>query len=485
MVCLVTQSAAPSPFALPGSLGSENELDDPFAGLLGNPSPREDLWLGKPVPRYTSYPPATAFQNDVRHETYEAALSLVPPEQPVSLYLHVPFCKSVCLYCGCHTCPTQDHDKIARYMTSMSREMELVAATAPRSRKISHIHFGGGSPNILSEKDWGLVMNGLARRFDLSSCNEIAVELDPRLVTKAQARTLGLLGVTRVSLGVQDFDPEVQHAIGRVQDAEMIAQACAELREAGIARINFDLMYGLPFQSPLSVAETARRAVKMKPDRIALFSYAHVPQVKKHQRALEQYVLPGPALTLALENASRNVLREAAYVEIGIDHFARADDPLAKAAFAGKIRRNFQGYTDDTSPHILGLGASSIGRVADHFYQNIKEIDAYQARIAEGTFATTRGLRVSGEDKLRGAIIESLMCTMSVDIETVCHDHHYSPAALSASLEKLKVYEDAGLMKRKGGRITLATRNRMAVRVIAACFDTYIRTPETPVSRAV
>jgi oxygen-independent coproporphyrinogen-3 oxidase len=461
------------------------ELEDPFAGLLGQTSPREDLWLGKPAPRYTSYPPATAFRDDIAPESYSRALSAIAPEEPVSLYLHVPFCKSICLYCGCHTCPTQNHDKVTNYLGSIHRELEHVANTAPRSRRISRIHFGGGSPNIMSEKDMGLMMGALARRFDLSGCDEVAMELDPRLITKAQARTLALLGITRVSLGVQDFVPEVQEAIGRIQSYEMITEACAMLREAGIEKINFDLMYGLPFQSPVSIAETARKAVKLKPDRIALFSYAHVPQVKKHQRALEQYVLPGPALSLALENAARTVLREAAYVEIGIDHFARAHDPLAKAAFAGKIRRNFQGYTDDNAAHILGVGASSIGRAYGNFYQNARDIDDYQQRVSEHNFATTRGLRLTGEDRLRAAIIESLMCTMSVNYETLCHDHHFSPATLAASLEALKPYEEAGIITRKSGRITLSTRHRMAVRVIAACFDKTVRAPDAPVSKAV
>lgn len=469
----------------PAVLDDGLELDDPFAGLLGQTSPREDLWLGKPVPRYTSYPPATAFRDDITPESYAKALETITPEEPVSLYLHVPFCKALCLYCGCNTCATQNHERVTNYLASMHRELEQLALSAPRSRRISHLHFGGGSPNIMSEKDLGLMMGAMARRFDMSGCNEIAMELDPRLITKAQAKTLALLGVTRVSLGVQDFAPEVQAAIGRVQPYDLIAEACDTLRSAGIEKINFDLMYGLPLQSPVSIVETARKAVKLKPDRIALFSYAHVPQVKKHQKVLEQFMLPGPATSLALENAARNILREAAYVEIGIDHFAKAHDSLAKASFAGTLKRNFQGYTDDQARYLLGVGASSIGRAPGGFYQNARDTEDYQSRVATNGFATNRGLRLTGADKMRAEIIESLMCTLSANIESICHKHHFSLATLAPALEALKPFEEAGLITRKGGKITLATRNRMAVRVIAACFDTTKRAEDAPISKAV
>lgn len=461
------------------------DLEDPFLGLVQRGGARDDLWLGKAVPRYTSYPPATAFQENVSAEAYRSMLFSLSPEEPVSLYLHVPFCQALCLYCGCHTTPTRQHDRIALYLDYLHREMEMLASTAERAWRVSHLHFGGGSPNIMSEKDIGLMFGALVRRFDLSSCQEIAMELDPRLITKAQAKTLGLTGVTRVSLGVQDFNPEVQAAIGREQPYELVATANDLLREQGVRNINFDLMYGLPLQSPASVAQTARQAAALKPDRIALFSYAHVPQAKKHQKALEQFILPGPHAALAMERAARTALVEAGYIQIGMDHFALPHDSLAKAQEEGALRRNFQGYTNDPSSTLLGLGASSIGKLPSAYFQNTRDIDAYQRKIGERDFATQRGLVLSGEDKLRAAIIEKLMCELSVNIETVCREHNYSLSALGAEIEALEPYEKAGLIRREGNRITLTTPYRMAVRVIASVFDKTQRAPDAPVSKAV
>ncbi len=473
-------------FSAPSEAAEEAlDLDDPFIGLLGQGSARDDLWLGKAVPRYTSYPPATAFHEGVTAQEYKSVLAAIPPEEPVSFYLHVPFCKALCLYCGCHTLPTQQHERVTHYLDSVHRELEHLALTAPRARRVGRIHFGGGSPNILSEKDLGALFGALARRFDMTACRETAMELDPRLVTKAQVRALRMVGVNRVSLGVQDFTPEVQEAIGREQAYETVLEAYNLLREHDIAHINMDLMYGLPLQSPVTMAATARKVAALRPERVALFSYAHIPQAKKHQKALEQYVLPGPYAALALEKAARDVLREAGYVEIGMDHFALPEDSLAKAQAAGALRRNFQGYTDDTAQTLLGLGASSIGRTASQFFQNARAVDEYQQKIASEGFATSRGVRLSSEDKLRGAIIETLMCTMEVNLETVCRQHHYALSAIGAEIEALAPYEKAGIITREGYKIKLAVPHRMAVRVIASVFDATQRAEGAPVSRAV
>lgn len=461
------------------------DLDDPFIGLLGEGSKREDLWLGKLAPRYTSYPPATAFRDDVTAETYRAALAVLPAEEPVSLYLHIPFCQSLCLYCGCHTVPTQQHERVAHYLDSVKREIENLALTSAQARRVARIHFGGGSPNLLSERDMGMLFGVLARRFDLSSCREIAMELDPRLITRAQARALRLTGVNRVSLGVQDFDPAVQKAIGREQPYEMVADAYELLRQNDIRAINFDLLYGLPIQSPVGMADTARKVAALGPDRISLFSYAHVPQVKKHQRALEQYILPGPYAALALERSARNVFVEHGYREIGMDHFAWPEDSLSAAADRHVLRRNFQGYTDDASTSLLAIGASGIGRTTSRYFQNAKDLSDYQRRIAANGFATARGIALSGEDKLRAAIIESFMCYLSVNLENICREHNYSLSAIGAEIEALKPYEEAGVITRDGYKIALAVPHRMAVRVIASVFDATQRTTNAPASKAM
>jgi oxygen-independent coproporphyrinogen-3 oxidase len=469
----------------PETEGSAFDLEDPFIGLLGQKAGRDDLWLGKAVPRYTSYPPATAFEDGVTVQAYREALEALAPEEPISLYLHIPYCRALCLYCGCHTQATQNHEQVSSYLGSVHRELEGIALTAPRSRRVSHVHFGGGSPNMMSEKDLGLMMGSLVRRFALDDATEIAMELDPRLITRAQAQALGMLGVTRVSLGVQDFDPDVQKAIGRIQPFDQVERACSLLREAGIRKINLDLMYGLPLQSPPSVAQTAMQALALRPDRIALFSYAHVPQAKKHQRVLEQYILPGPYAALAMEGAARAVLREAGMVEIGMDHFARPTDSLVKALEAGTLHRNFQGYTDDQASTMLGVGASSIGRMGQGYFQNERNVAAYQERVRAEGFSVTRGLRLKGEDKLRGAIIESLLCTMKVNLESLCRARNYSLSILVGALDRLKPFEEAGLVKREGYTITLTTPHRMAVRVVASLFDTTTLAKDAPVSRAM
>lgn len=461
------------------------ESDDPFFGLLGQKTGRDDLWLGKTVPRYTSYPPATAFEDGMTVQSYRASLAQTMPEEPVSLYMHLPYCKAMCLYCGCHTCATQKQEEVTDYLDYVHKELEEIALSAPRQRRVSQVHLGGGSPNMMSERDLALYFGALARRFDMSGCKEVAVELDPRLVTKAQARTMQMMGVTRVSLGVQDFNPEVQKAIGRVQPLDLIKEACDTLRDAGIERINFDLMYGLPLQSPASLAETARVTAMLKPERIALFSYAHVPQVKKHQRALEKYIMPGPHAALAMESLARSVLVDAGYNEIGLDHFALPEDSLSRADKAGNLRRNFQGYTADTAPTILGVGASSIGQMAGHYFQNVKDTTDYKEKVNAEGLAITRGYTMSGEDQFRGAIIQSLMCNLSVNLEKLARQHNYSLASLSTEMEALKPFEEYGIIERTGYKISLAIQQRQAIRVIAAVFDQHERTLQMPVSRAV
>lgn len=474
---------------LPSELSGPDEglldLDDPFIGLLGQKTGRDELWLGKAVPRYTSYPPATAFQEGVTAQAYKAALATLSPEDPVSFYMHVPFCKSLCLYCGCNTSPTQHHERVTNYLGFMLREIQNIAQSSERSRRVSRIHLGGGSPNILSEKDFGLLFGALVRGFDLSTCGEIAIELDPRLITKAQIKILGLLGVTRVSLGVQDFDPNVQEVIGRQQSYELVREACDLIRDEGIRYVNFDMMYGLPLQSPASVAEAARDAVSLGPDRIALFSYAHVPQAKKHQKALEQYILPGPYACLAMEAAARQVFKEAGYIEVGMDHFALPGEPLAVAMEEGRLHRNFQGYSDDKAATLLGVGASAIGTMPNAFYQNARTTPDYEQAIRDHGFATTRSLRLTGEDKLRAEVIETLMCTLSVNLEDVCRKHHFALATFSEELEALKPYEVCGIIRRQGGHIELTVPHRMAIRVIASVFDKTVRQIGTPVSRAI
>lgn len=444
-----------------------------------------ELWLGKSAPRYTSYPPALFFHDSVTVEQYCAALSSIPANDPVSLYLHIPYCKKQCLYCACNTQVTHSHEVIDDYLHTMDRELINLANASPEQYKLSKLHFGGGSPNLMSEKDMGLLMDKMLRLFNFGAVTEISMELDPRLVTVAQCKVLKMVGVNRVSLGVQDFDPDVQKAIGRVQSYAQVARAVFDLREAGIKHINVDLMYGLPRQTEESMEDTAILAETLKPDRISLFSYAHVPQVKKHQQALEKHGLPSLIESLALEKAARGVFLEAGYEAIGMDHFALPTDSLTQAMHEDRLHRTFQGYTDDQAAHLLGVGASSISQTGDHFFQNVRDVQEYRQRVRQSGFATVCGLRKQGDDHLRGAIIEKLMCNMEADVEEICHHYGYELDQVKNNLLQLAPFEMAGVIERYGYKIKLGTGHRMAMRVVASLFDRYKRSDSAPVSCVV
>jgi oxygen-independent coproporphyrinogen III oxidase len=443
-----------------------------------------DLWLGKSAPRYTSYPPAPVFHEGITAHDYAVAFAAIPADEPVSLYLHIPFCRELCLYCGCHTSVTHRNERVTHYLAAVHREVKLMSGLSDKPRRISHLHLGGGTPNILTDRHLKELFAALHRAFDMSHCEEIAVELDPRHVSPSQIKTLAACGVTRVSLGVQDFQPEVQKAINREQPFAIIETVCRDLREAGIRRINFDLIYGLPLQTAASLEDTAKQVCALAPDRVALFSYAHVPQIKKHQKALEVYGLPDHFMLLAMESAARDVFIAAGYQEIGMDHFAKPEDRLAKASKGKKLRRNFQGYTDDAARALLGIGASSISRMHDGFFQNEREELPYRDMIQKGCLATVRGVHLDAEDTLRGALIEELMCYLECDVEAVCRRNNYPVAGLASELESLKPFEESGVLAREGARVRLTTPHRMAIRVIAQVFDRYSNIRPAAASRA-
>lgn len=431
------------------------------------------LWLPKPAPRYTSYPTAPFFHPGVGAADYVAMLARLKAAEPVSLYIHVPFCAELCLFCGCHTFITRRDDRIKAYLRALAREMELVASAASHKLRVSHLHFGGGTPNVISAADMDDLLCTVQQTFDFRGCREIAMELDPRTLTRDQVRAMAAGGVTRVSLGIQDFNPKVQKLVNRVQPHARVAQVCEWLRAEGIERINFDLMYGLPAQTPESVAGSARQAAELSPDRVALFSYAHVPQLKPHQKALGHLGIPDGMERLALERAARGVLAGAGYAEIGMDHFARPEDSLASTMREGRMRRNFQGYTDDEASTMIAFGASAIGRMPDGFIQSEKEVRAYQAAVGEDRLPVARGYFLTAEDRLRSVIIEQLMCYFACDIEAVSERHQWPVEYFAPEFEALKVYEAAGLVARNGWKIALTSPYRMAIRSVALVFDVH------------
>lgn len=420
------------------------------------------------VPRYTSYPTAPHFRADVTATTCAAWLGELTRSDTLSLYLHVPYCTNLCLYCGCHTKVMRRQDPLDRYAALLTREIALTRTLAA-ARSVKHLHWGGGTPSILGGERLIHIADTIAGAFDLSAIDEHAIELDPRHVPADLVRALAGIGVNRVSLGVQTFAPHVQTAIGRVQPFAQVRKATDMLREAGIRRISIDLMYGLPHQSTDDIAETVALAAALAPDRVALFGYAHVPWFKARQRLIDTAALPGAAARLAQADAASRALASHGYIAVGLDHFARAGDGLATAAAAGTLHRNFQGYTTDSADALIGFGASAIGRLPQGFVQNAADIGTYARAIEAGYPATARGLALTADDRLRGRIIETLMCALAVDLDAVAPETDFS-----AELAELDALRARGLVEIVGRRVAVTHAGRPFVRLVAAAFDAYL-----------
>jgi len=425
----------------------------------------------RPVPRYTSYPTAAEFTNQVNGATQSEALKAVRSAAPVSLYVHIPYCRKLCFYCACNTGPAGKPERQARYLAALKREADLVADQM-RGRLVS-IHFGGGSPNALAPADFEDLALFLRTRFECAEQLEIAVELDPRLMNLAYAEALSRAGVTRASLGVQTFAPHVQEAIGRVQPFWQVFDTVRDLRRTGIDRISFDLMYGLPRQSVEDVATTIAEAMSMSPDRIAMFGYAHVPAIQPRQRPIDAALLPDGATRFAQSALAFDMLVVEGYQPIGFDHFARADDSLAIAAAEGRLKRNFQGFTDEPGVAVIGLGASAISQFDDVLIQNRKHEADYRKAIENGSLAGVRGVRRTTEDRLRGEAIMRFLCEGAIDLAQLAEGHDQSPETFVSALPRLTELEHAGLVTREGWSIRLTEAGRPYARVAASAFDAW------------
>jgi len=437
------------------------------------------------VPRYTSYPTAPHFGPLVDGETYSNWLKTVDPNLPLSLYLHIAYCAEMCWFCGCHTKITQRYAPVADYMDVLWREIAMVAERMPGRRKVDHIHFGGGSPTILSPEDFVRTIDLMRETFDVSESAEIAVELDPRTADETYVKAMARAGVTRASIGVQDFNEQVQVAINRIQPYEVTRQVIEWLRIHGVPEINMDLIYGLPYQTVESLTETIDLALDFRPRRISLFGYAHVPWMKKHQRLIPDEILPNQTERWQQYNMANARLQERGYVAVGLDHFAREDDELAIALSEKRLHRNFQGYTTDTAPALIGFGASAIGSLPQGYVVNTGEIHEYKDRIRAGEFATNRGIAVSAEDLLRREVIERLMCDLEIDLDQVAARHGRSGEIFDADLPALAVLEQDGLVIRQGRRLSMTDKGRPLVRAACAAFDKYLKRGETRHSKAV
>jgi oxygen-independent coproporphyrinogen-3 oxidase len=363
-------------------------------------SPPASLALAeRNVPRYTSYPSAPHFSAKVGPDTYRDWLAALPRASRVSLYIHVPFCTELCFYCGCNTRAVRKREPIDAYAEHLLEEIALIGDL--NGARLTHIHWGGGTPSILGPQWLETISAKIASRFDLSELKEHAIELDPRRMDLPLVRTLKAIGVNRASLGMQDASPHVQHAIGRVQPFELVERAANWLREAGIDNLNVDLMYGLPKQTGRDVARSAELAASLHPQRLALFGYAHVPWFKTHQRLIDTGALPGAAERIEQAAIAAETLATFGYRPVGLDHFALPDDELCIAAREGRLHRNFQGYTTDDADALIGIGASSIGKLPQGFVQNAPDMGHYARSTAAGKFATVKGLALTDDDRLR------------------------------------------------------------------------------------
>jgi len=432
------------------------------------------------VPRYTSYPTAPHFHEGVDAAIYGNWLGELSDQDTLSLYFHVPFCAEMCWFCGCHTKVTRKYDPLVGYNQAMAAELDLVSDALNAAPKVTSVHWGGGSPTMLKPEDFLALMAKTRARFSFAEDADIAVEIDPRTLTPSFIDALAKGGVNRVSLGVQDFNPHVQKAINRIQPFEMVEKGVADLRAAGIDAFNLDLIYGLPLQTEDDISRTIDLAVRLEPDRLSVFGYAHVPWMKTHQRMIKDENLPGTEERFDQSEVLAKKLIRHGYDRIGLDHFAISNDDLHDARTYGTLRRNFQGYTTDTASALVGIGASSIGYVPQGYVQNHVPIKTYMDAIAAGHLATARGIALSDEDRIRGRIIEELMCQLEV------HLLRFGGAQLyEAELKSLWPLQEDGLVEIKGDIIRVTEKGRPFMRLACAAFDAYLRPDQKRYSRAI
>lgn len=431
------------------------------------------------APRYTSYPTAPHFSNEVTGADMRRWLGELPEQSTLSLYLHVPYCRQLCWYCGCNTYAARRDEPVMDFVEAITKEIDLVS-DALRGREVVEIHWGGGTPNILSSQQFDGIFKHLARRFDVRRLHHHAIELDPRYVDQSKAKSYFTAGVNRVSLGVQDLNERVQQAIGRVQPLDVVQSAVRDLRAAGVAKINIDLMYGLPHQTTDDLRNSIRLAAAMQPDRFALFGYAHVPWFKKRQRLIPEAALPGTAERFSQAEAARTELEALGYVAIGLDHYALASDEMAVAARSGQLRRSFQGYVVQEADALIGLGPSAISTLPLGYTQNASEPGAWGAAIGNGVLSTSRGHALSADDRARRRLIEQIMCDFEGDLAPLG-----GAAACAAELDALAPMFSDGMVRLSGDRLSLSDEARPFCRLVGMAFDVYAPQGAARHSRAV
>lgn len=435
-------------------------------------------------PRYTSYPTADRFHERFGEREYRQALAARADlarhraAPPLALYLHIPFCESVCYYCACNKVITRHHERAGEYLDALEREIALHVQALGARQRVTQVHFGGGTPTFLSDEELARVRGAIVCAFDVAPDAECSIEVDPRTASADRLAFLAALGFNRLSFGVQDFDPEVQQAVHRVQPAEQVQALMDAARAIGFASINVDLIYGLPRQTPERFARTIERVVALAPDRVALYGYAHLPERFKPQRRIDPAELPDGAARLAMLGHAIGAFGAGGYDYIGMDHFAKAHDPLAVAKREGNLHRNFQGYTTQPECDLLGLGVSAIGRVGATHAQNAKTLDAYYAAIRDGRFATVRGIALDADDLLRRTIVMGLMCRGRLDFAAIRAEFGVDvPAHFGAELQRLDAMAEDGLVRVDADGVDVTEAGWYVVRAVAMVFDRYLRQP--------
>jgi oxygen-independent coproporphyrinogen-3 oxidase len=434
-------------------------------------------------PRYTSYPTAPQFHTGFGEAMLrEAARASNEAEalRPLSLYVHVPFCFSPCFYCGCMRIITRDIAKADHYLALLQREVELTGPLFDRERPVRQLHFGGGTPNFLDLPRMAGVMDTLERHFNLQrqGPREYGIEIDPRFADGDYIAALAELGFNRISVGIQDFDPAVQAAVNRIQSVAQTREVLEAARASGYGSASVDLIYGLPKQTLEGFDRTLDEVIGLSPDRVAVYGYAHLPKLFKPQRQIDSYDLPDPATRLALFGRAFQRLCDAGYVYVGMDHFARADDELVRAQRNRTLQRNFQGYSTHGDCDIVGLGVSSIGRIGDTYSQNARDLIGYEAALNAGRLPVARGIRLTGDDMIRRAVIGELMCHGELDMAAFGMHHGIDfMAAFAAELDRLQALAADGLVVMEDGAVRVTARGRLLLRNVAMCFDAYLNNP--------
>lgn len=433
-------------------------------------------------PRYTSYPTAVQFHAGFTEAEYREQVRRTDgahPTAPLSLYIHIPFCHSLCYYCGCSKIVTRHADRAERYLGTLLREVELQAALFSPGRIVSQLHLGGGTPTYLDPAQMRRLMDALRSHFTLrlDGQREFSIEIDPRTVTPEDIAALAACGFNRISMGVQDFDPAVQKAVNRVQSFEETEALVRAARSAGFGSVSLDLIYGLPLQTVAGFDRTLERILEVCPDRLAVYSYAHLPQMFRAQKLIHEEQLPAPAVKLDILRRTIETLTAAGYVYIGMDHFALADDELVKSQIRGDLQRNFQGYSTHGQCDLIGLGVTAIGHVGDCYGQNAKEIEAYTRSVEQGHLPIVRGLVMDADDRLRNTVIQEIMCLGRLNFASLADRFGIDVRTYFASeLERLETLQQDGLLQLNEAGLSVSGRGRLLLRAIAMVFDRYVAT---------